>query len=87
MNPAMNSPEPFQPPAASSKRSIVLCLTAIGMGFLAALFLLTRPRIEAPVSNAGCSACGATNSCEMRAAPSNATNPNTQRKTSGVSHE
>ena len=91
MNPDTNFPEPILPPAASSKRQWMLSLTAIGMGLVAAAFLLTRPRIHASVPKAGCDACGASepasNTCEMRAAPSNPTDANTQLKKSGVPHE
>ena len=91
MNPDTNFPEPILPPAASSKRQWMLSLTAIGMGLAVAAFLLTRPRIHAPAPRAGCSGCGASeaasNTSEMRAAPSNPTEANTNVKKSGVPHE
>ena len=93
MNPETNFPEP---PPASPKRQVMLSLTAIAMGLVAAAFLLTRPQIPASTPVAGCGGCSASkasateaasNTCEMRAIPSNATNENTNVKTSGVPHE
>lgn len=84
------NPDTAHPPT-SSKRQLMLSLTAIAMGLAVAAFLLTRPRIAAPASKAGCSGCGASaaasNACEMRAAPYDTTDANTNAKTSGVSHE
>ena len=68
-----------------------LSLTAIAMGLVAAALLLTRPRLPAPAPMAGCGGCTASeaspNICEMRAAPSNPTEANTNVKKSGVPHE
>ncbi len=66
-------------------------LIAVGMGLVAAAFLLTRPRTLAPHPKAGCGSCGASagasNTCEMRAAPSNTSDATTHVKHSGVPHE
>ena len=88
MNPETNFPEP---PPASSKRQVMLSLTAIAMGLIAAAFLLTRPQIPASTPVAGCGGCSASepasNTCEMRSAPSNTKDANTNVKKSGVPHE
>lgn len=84
------NPDAARPPI-SSKRQLMLGLTAIVMGLAVASFLLTRPRTYPPAPRKGCNGCGAfvaaSNACEMRAAPSNTTDANTNAKTSGVSHE
>ena len=96
MNPDTNSPEPILPPAPSSKRQLMLSLTAIGMGLAAAAFLLTRPRIHAPATKAVCDSCAgsetsatkaASKACAAHAAPTHATAANTSVKKTGVPHE
>ncbi len=78
-------------PRITSKRQLMLALAAVVMGLAVAAFLLTRPEIAAPTPRAGCSGCSASesasNTYEMRPAPTNTTDANTSVKTTGVSHE
>ena len=96
MNPETNFPEPIRPPTPSSKRQMMLSLTAITMGLITAAFLLTRSRTHAPAPKTGCGSCSAAEApatavspgvCGMYAAPSNPTDTTTHAKKSGVPHE